>query len=234
MLAFGMANRERRSGGWLLAVLGILALAVFNENVASLLEATGLNRLWSYTGAFGAAFLWVWSILASPVATHFYTFLAGILVAAVIRAAIEDSATASQGGASKPDMSLYELVEYVTTASVWAKGRGYISDRMVEHELLDAFSSGKLWAFARKYDVYGSTSPQYRIDESDFEHVRIDLDAVRSGKQDTIVTKPGYISDTTFHDWRVFKAQAERLWPKWVEPKEPSKKGLLERFRRQT
>src|SRR5690606_21113705 len=108
---FGMANQERRSGGWLLAVLGILALAVFNENVASLLEVTGLNRLWSYTGALGAALLWVWHILASPVATHIYTFLAGILIAAVIRAAIEDSATAPQGGASKADMSLHELVE---------------------------------------------------------------------------------------------------------------------------
>lgn len=225
-----MAIREKRSGGWFLAVLGLLAVTVFSENVASALEATGLNRLWAHTGFVGSVLAWIWGVFTSPVATHIYAFVAGILACATVGSALSASGTQDAGELNKPDMALHELVRYLTTETKWAKQNGFISDRMVEHELLDAFSCGRLYAFARKYDEYGSTSPLYRIEEDTFKSLKIDLDAVRLGRRDTIVLKLGYFADTNFHDWQFFSDQAEQLWPRWEEPKPPAKAGFLSRF----
>lgn len=211
-----MANVTRRSGVGLAVVLTFLLTTLAQENLASLFEATGFDRLWKYTGLIGTALLWVWHVLASPVATHIYTFVAGILVTLLVRAMVENSQQAtSPQSSNKPDMSIYDLVDYLTTDTAWAKEKGHISDRMVEHELLDALSTGSLLIYARKYDEYGSTSPLFRIDKDDFVHLRIDLDAIRSRRRDAIVLKHGYLADTKWHDWRVYEWQAEQLWPRW-------------------
>lgn len=227
-----MAIREKRSGGWFLAVLGLLAVTVFSENVASALEATGLNRLWAHTGFVGTILAWLWAVFTSPVATHFYAFVAGVLACVTVGSALSGSGSQGLGELNKPDLALHDLVRYLTSDTKWAKQNGFISDRMIEHELLDALSCGKLHAFARKYDEYGSTSPLYRIDDDTFTSLKIDLDAVRLGRRDTIVLKPGYFGDTNFHDWRFFSSQAEQLWPRWEEPKPPAKAGIVSKFRR--
>jgi len=218
-----MANRTRRSGIWLVAVVAFLLTTLAQENLASLFEAIGVDRLWVHTGVVGTALLWIWDVAGSPVATHIYAFVVGIMLAVFISAVAESGGTqALEQGPTRPDMSIYDLVDYLTEETAWSKQKGYITDRMVEHELLDAFSSGRLLAFARKTDAYGSTSPQYRIDSSDFEALRIDLDAIRGRMPKPIRVKPNFLADENLHDWQVFRAQAEQLWPK--QPPEPKAK----------
>ncbi|HYC68853.1 hypothetical protein [Brevundimonas sp.] len=160
-----MANRTRRSGIWLVAVLIFLLTTLAQENLASLFEVSGVDRLWVHTGVVGKVVLWIWDIAGTPVATHIYAFVAGVMLAIFISVAgVSEGTRALEQGPTKPDMSIYDLVDYLTEETAWSKQKGYITDRMVEHELLDAFSSGRLLAFARKTDAYGSTSPQYRID----------------------------------------------------------------------
>lgn len=210
-----MANRSRRSGLWLLAVLLFLVSTLAQENLGTLFEATGLDKLWKHTGVVGAALIWVWQVLANPVATHIYAFAAGILLTIFVGALVEKSQGGTAQASTTPDMPIYDLVDYLTTDTVWAKEKGHISDLMVEHELLDAFGTGRLFAFARKYDHFGSTSQLYKMDNGDFASLKIDLEAIRARRRDTIILKPGYMGDASWHDWRVYRSQAEQLWPKW-------------------
>jgi len=226
-----MANREKQSRNWLIVVGSVFVLAVCNENIASWLEQYGLNRLWAHTGAIGAGLLWMWGVLSSPIATHLYVFWAGLLIASIFHNRVKLSATSrTQIGMAKPDMTLPDLVDYLTTETAWAKSQRAISDLMVEHELLDAISTGRLILLARRTDAYGSTSQLFRIDPDYFEAHRLDLAAIRSGRGDAVVIKPGHFTGApSFHDWRLYKSQAEQVWPAWVEPKPVVRRGFFGR-----
>lgn len=201
---------QGRAWGVGTALVGLILLALFNENLASFFEDTGFNRGWTKIEpairfiAAGVRFL------GHPIMTHIYAFIGGVTVGIIVLRAIT-RASQKEPEPDKP-LTLVELVTYLKERSAWAAQKGYLNDRDVELGLIDALAHGVLQAFAREKSQYGQTSPLRPIAHSYFNAVVIDMDAIKARRKEQIVLKTGYYADE-FEDWQFSKAQVESLWP---------------------
>lgn len=203
-------NHKGRVWGIATAVVGLVLLALFNENLASFFEETGFNHGWTKiepTIRIIAARL---RFLGHPIMTHVYAFIIGVTVGVLVLRAIV-RASQEQSEPHKP-LTLVEVVTYLREVSAWAAHKGYLSDRDVELTLIDALAHGQLQAFAREKNQFGQPSPLQPIAHSYFAAVVIDMEAIKARRKEQIVLKTGYYADE-FEDWQFSKAQVESLWP---------------------
>ncbi|WOB78472.1 hypothetical protein [Brevundimonas nasdae] len=213
-----MANQKRGVFGLVWFLAGLLALAFFNENIASFLEETNLNRGWTL---IQPALQWLAGIMrlfVHPVMTHGYAFIAGAIASIVVLLI----AAARQNVPKQAVLiSLSNVVDYLTTETAWARERPAITDQMVNFELMDVLAQGRLIAYAREVH-YGQYSALKRVNPSYYGGAAIDVNAIRNGGRNQITVRNGFSGDHLEH-WQFEKSEVESLWPK---PKSPRKKLL--------
>jgi hypothetical protein len=219
-----MASRQKKSlWGGATFIVGLVALAVFNENVASFLEETRLNRAWT---AIQPAFRLVAGsirLLAHPIMTHLYAVVAGFGLCAGVLLII---AARQQKAPSNVEMiSLPDLVDYLTTETEWAKNRPAVTEQAVQFELLDVLTAGRLKAYAR-LDEHGHPSPLQRVNPGYFQNVVFDTRAIRDRTVRQVRPKVGYIDDH-FEHWQFQKSEVEDIWPRPKGPRTGWRRNLF-------
>ncbi|MCK6104244.1 hypothetical protein [Brevundimonas sp. EYE_349] len=215
-----MANRKRGAVGLGTAIGGLILLAAFNENIASILEDTQLNRAWTLVEP---SLRWLSGLLVAmvgylvhPVATHLYAFVVGgVVTIGAVRFAVSRQNLPSRRAEM---ISLPDLVEYLTMETEWAQSRRAVTDRDLQFELLDILTTGKLNAYARQ-QLFGHPGPLRRISPGYFEAAIINTHAIRNGAPQQITLKPTYSGDH-FEHWQFQQREVESIWPRPKTPKE--------------